>query len=35
MYDVDLTAWITAPSVHELIGRIREVREAPPGEPPG
>jgi LmbE family N-acetylglucosaminyl deacetylase len=28
-YDFDLTAWIERPSVHELVGRIREVREAP------
>jgi len=27
LYDVDLTPWITSPSVHELVGRIREVRE--------
>jgi LmbE family N-acetylglucosaminyl deacetylase len=27
-YDFDLTAWIEAPSAHELVGRIREVREA-------
>ncbi len=26
-YDLDLTPWIEAPSAHELVGRIREVRE--------
>ncbi len=25
---VDLTPWLDSPSVHELIGRIREVRDA-------
>ena len=25
LYDVDLTPWITSPSVHELVGPIREV----------
>ena len=25
-YDVDLTAWLDSPSVHELVGYIREVR---------
>jgi LmbE family N-acetylglucosaminyl deacetylase len=29
LYDVDLTPWVTSPSVHELVGRIREVRETP------
>ncbi len=29
MYDVDLTAWLDSPSVHELVGYIREVREEP------
>jgi hypothetical protein len=24
-YDLDLTPWVAAPSVHELVGRIREV----------
>jgi hypothetical protein len=24
-FDLDLTPWVTSPSVHELIGRIREV----------
>jgi LmbE family N-acetylglucosaminyl deacetylase len=26
-YDFDLTPWIEAPSAHDLVGRIREVRE--------
>ncbi len=26
LYDLDLTPWVTAPSVHELVGRIREVQ---------
>ena len=26
-YDLDLTPWLDAPSVHELVGRIREVRD--------
>jgi LmbE family N-acetylglucosaminyl deacetylase len=26
-YDVDLTPWLDAPSAHELVGYIREVRE--------
>ena len=25
-FDLDLTAWLQAPSVHEMIGRIRELR---------
>ena len=25
-YDVDLTAWLDSPSVHELVGYIREIR---------
>jgi hypothetical protein len=24
-FDLDLTPWIEAPSMHELVGRIREV----------
>jgi hypothetical protein len=28
-YDVDLHPWLDAPSVHELVGYIREVREEP------
>ena len=28
-YDVDLTSWLDSPSVHELVGYIREVREEP------
>jgi hypothetical protein len=28
-YDVDLHPWLDAPSVHELVGYIREVREDP------
>ena len=31
-YCLDLTPWLDAPSVHELVGCIREVREVP-GEP--
>ncbi len=27
LYDVDLTPWLDAPSAHELVGYIREVRE--------
>jgi LmbE family N-acetylglucosaminyl deacetylase len=27
LYDVDLTPWLDAPSVHEMVGRIREVRD--------
>ncbi len=30
LYDVDLTPWLDASSVHELIGYIREVREDAP-----
>ncbi len=26
-YDVDLTVWLDSPSVHELVGYIREVRD--------
>ena len=26
-FHLDLTPWLESPSVHELIGRIREVRE--------
>ena len=29
IYDVDLTPWLDSPSVHELVGYIREVREDP------
>ncbi len=29
LYDVDLTPWLDSPSVHELVGYIREVREDP------
>jgi hypothetical protein len=29
LYDRDLTPWLESPSVHELVGRIREVREEP------
>jgi LmbE family N-acetylglucosaminyl deacetylase len=29
MYGHDLTPWLDAPSVHELVGYIREVREEP------
>jgi len=25
-YDADLTAWLDSPSVHELVGYIREIR---------
>ena len=28
-YDVDLTPWLESPSVHELVGRIKEVRGDP------
>jgi LmbE family N-acetylglucosaminyl deacetylase len=28
-FDVDLTPWLEAPSVRELVGRIREVRDVP------
>ncbi len=28
-YDLDLTPWINAPSAHELVVRIREVRDEP------
>ncbi len=27
LYDVDLTPWLDSPSVHELVGYIREVRD--------
>jgi LmbE family N-acetylglucosaminyl deacetylase len=34
-YGVDLTAWLDAPSAHELVGYIKEVRDpAHPGSPP-
>ena len=29
LYQSDLTAWLDSPSVHELVGYIREVREEP------
>jgi hypothetical protein len=29
-YGVDLTAWLEAPSAHELVGYIKEVRDTPP-----
>lgn len=29
LYHRDLTPWLESPSVHELVGRIREVREEP------
>jgi hypothetical protein len=29
LYHLDLTPWLESPSVHELVGRIREVREEP------
>jgi LmbE family N-acetylglucosaminyl deacetylase len=30
-YDLDLTAWLDSPSMHELVGYIREVRADPEG----
>ena len=35
-YGVDLTLWLDAPSAHELVGYIREVRDPPPdpSDPP-
>jgi LmbE family N-acetylglucosaminyl deacetylase len=33
-YDLDLTAWVTSPSAHELVGWIREVESDPPATPP-
>ena len=29
LYDLDLTAWLHSPTVHELVGYIREVRDQP------
>jgi LmbE family N-acetylglucosaminyl deacetylase len=29
-FDLDLTAWVTSPSVHELVGRIREIGQSEP-----
>jgi len=33
LYDVDLTAWLHSPTVHELVGYIREVRDQPEPTP--
>ena len=29
LYDVDLTPWLDSPTVHEMVGYIREVRDPP------
>jgi LmbE family N-acetylglucosaminyl deacetylase len=29
LYDVDLTPWLDSPTVHEMVGYIREVRDSP------